>query len=97
MPKLTPDKLTPGMKLAKPVLRDGMLLLNKGTELTEGLIRKIAGMNVDFVQVEGRAGQSIPKDELLSQLERRFQAVEDQPHMAMLKRIVKEHLEGLYE
>jgi 6-pyruvoyltetrahydropterin/6-carboxytetrahydropterin synthase len=36
MIKVTPDKLQPGMRLARPVMnKAGMALLSEGTELTE--------------------------------------------------------------
>ncbi len=36
MIKVTPDKLQPGMRLARPVMnKAGMALLGEGTELTE--------------------------------------------------------------
>ncbi len=97
MPKIAPDKLEPGMKLAKPVLRGGMVLLSEGTVLTETWIRRIEDLDIDGVHIDGPSRQSVPKEEMILKLDRRFKNVEGQPYMGLLKKIMKGHIEGLYE
>jgi len=97
MPKFAKDNLQPGMKLAKPVLgQNGMVLLPEGAELTEKMIERIQDMDVAAIFVEGPSVQTVPLAEVLVALDRRFATVQDRPHMAGLKRIVRKHLEGLY-
>ena len=97
MPKLARENLQPGMKLAKPVLgQNGMVLLPEGAELTEKLIERIQGMDVAAIFVEGPSEQTVPLEEALAALDRRFAAVQEKPHMKALKRLVRKHLEGLY-
>ena len=97
MPKVSADKLDPGMKLARPVTVGNMVLISKDIELTETLIKKIQDMEINGVYIDGPSQQSISKDEALAQLDRRFKKVEDKPYMNVLKKLVKEHIEGLYD
>lgn len=86
------------MKLAKPVLaKNGMVMLGEGTELTETWIERIRDMELSSVFVEGPPIQTIPKEEALAGLEARFACVDGKPHMNTIKKIVKEHIEGLYD
>ena len=97
MPKIAPDKLEPGMKLLKPVMnRSGMVLLGEGTELTAELIEKIKDMDADSISIQGVSPPSTPKEEVLSALDRRFKPVEEEPYMGVIKKVLKEHIEGLY-
>jgi len=97
MRKISIDKLEPGMKLARPITKGNMVLLSKDTELAETLIGRIQNIGVDSVYIYGRSQQSIPKDEALTQLERRFKNIENKPYMNLLKNVVREHIEGLYD
>jgi hypothetical protein len=98
MPKIALDRLEAGMKLAKPVENSsGMILLGENTELTVELIDKIRGMGIDSVYIQGMSKPSIPIDVMLSQLDERFKMVEGEPHMDVLKKLLKEHVESLYE
>jgi len=97
MPKIFTDKLEPGMKLTKPVTRGNTVLLNKDTELTERLIIKIRNMNIKSVYIDVPSQHSIPKEEMLVQMNMRFKNVENKPYMNLLKRLVREHIEVLYE
>ena len=91
-------KLEPGMRLAKPVTaKNGMVMLGEGTELSEARIERIRDMDIASVFVEGAPVQAIPKGEAIANLESRFAKAEGKPHMNMIKRITKEHIEGLYE
>ncbi len=86
------------MKLAKPVTnKGGAVMLAEDTELTVALIDKMRGMDIQGAFVQGLSGPAAPKDEMLSGLEDRFAGVSNEPRLAVLKRIMRDHLEGLYE
>lgn len=98
MPKIPVDKLTPGMKLAKPVVgKNGMVMLGEGTELSEKWIERIRDMEITSIFIDGPPLQTISKEEALANLEARFVLAEGKPFMNSIKKIVKEHIEGLYE
>ncbi len=98
MPKIPPSKLVAGMKLAKPVLaKNGMVMLGEGTELSESWIERIQDMDLQSIFVEGPPIQTVPKEDALANLEARFAMVEGKPFMNNIKKLVKEHIEGLYE
>ncbi len=98
MPKISAEKLKPGMRLVRPVLnKAGMILLGEGTELTEVWVRRIQDMDIPVIHVDGPDLPKVPKEDLLDRLEKRFAPVEDQPHMALLKHVLKDHIESLYE
>jgi len=98
MPKIPVGKLKPGMKLAKPVTaKNGMVMLGEGTELTETWIERIHDMDITSIFVDGPPVQTLSKEEALANLEARFAQVEDKPYMNLIKKVTKEHIEGLYE
>ena len=99
MIKVTPDKLQPGMRLAKPVMnKAGMALLCEGTELTETWIARIQEMELEgAIYVEGRQEMEVPMDEMLAALEKRFQSAEGNPRMGLIKRAAERHIGKLYE
>ncbi len=98
MSKIALDRLEAGMKLAKPVENSsGMVLLGENTELTVELIDKIRDMGIESVYIQGMSKPSTPIDVMLSQLDERFKMVETEPHMDILKKALKEHIESLYE
>jgi hypothetical protein len=98
MSKIALDKLESGMKLAKPVENSsGMVLLGENTELTVELIDKIKDMGIDSVYIQGMTKPSVPVEVMLSDLDGRFKAVENEPYMDVLKQIFIEHIESLYE
>ncbi|HVN95987.1 MAG TPA: hypothetical protein VMT62_06130 [Syntrophorhabdaceae bacterium] len=98
MAKLSLDRLETGMKLAKPVQNAaGMVLLGENTELTAELIDRIRGMGIDSVYIQGMTKPAIPMETMLSDLYERFRPVEKEPHMDLIKKALKEHIEGLYE
>lgn len=97
MPRLAKEALTPGMKLAKPICgANGMVLLAEGTELSEKWIERIQDMDVTHCFVEGASEPTIPKEEALAALEKRFAMVQQEPYMGELKKIVRAHIESLY-
>lgn len=96
MPNISVDNLKPGMKLAKPLSKGNMVILGEGTELTEAWISRIGDMGIEQVFIDGPVIQPIPLEQALSELDERFRGVLDKPHMSEIKRITKEHIEGLY-
>ena len=98
MSRILAAKLTPGMKLARPVLNEsGFVMIGEDAELTEMLIEKIQGMGVDSVYVHGASKVRPPKEEVLAALDERFRNVEAMPNMGLLKKVIADHIEGLYE
>lgn len=98
MASVTVANLKPGMKLAKPIMNDsGMVLLPQGTVLTDSHIRRIENMDLTAVSIEGGNESRKPKEEVLAEIDARFSQSEDQPLMQMMKRILKEHIEGIYQ
>ena len=99
MIKVPPDKLVPGMRLAKPIMnKAGMALLGEGTELTETWIMRIQDMELEgAVYVEGKQEMEIPLDEMLAALEKRFPTLEGDPRMEIIKRAAEKHIRSLYE
>jgi hypothetical protein len=96
--KVPLDKLMPGMTLSKPVMnKNGMVMLGQGTELTESLIQKIADLDIGSAYVHGYAQPQVPKEEMLAQLDDRFAGVVGEPYMALLKKLLREHVAELYE
>ncbi|MDA8124634.1 MAG: hypothetical protein M0009_05560 [Deltaproteobacteria bacterium] len=97
MPRIAKEALTPGMKLAKPIAgQNGMVLLAEGTELTEKWIERIQDMDVAGVFVEGDSQPAVPLAEALAGLEKRFATVQQEPHMGLIKKAVRAHIESLY-
>jgi hypothetical protein len=98
MQKITAAALEPGMKLAKPIIaKNGMVMLGEGTELNETWIERIHDMDIDFVYIDGPPIQTISKEDALVGLNDRFALVSDKPYMDVIRKCVKEHIEGLYE
>jgi len=98
MPTVSPDKLIPGMKLAEPLVnKEGLILVAENTELTEAIIEKIHDMDVQAIRVKGAPKILPPKEEVLAQIEKRFRNVGAVAPMDVLKRLLTEHIESLYE
>jgi hypothetical protein len=98
MPKIPVSNLEPGMKLAKPIVaKNGMVMLGEGTELTATWIERIQDMDITSVFIDGPPVQTISKEDALAALDERFALVFDKPYMNIIKKYVKEHIEGLYE
>jgi len=54
MQKIPINLAAPGMKLAKAVTKDnGMTIMAEGMELTESLISRLEGMNIERITVHG--------------------------------------------
>ena len=99
MIKVTPDKLEPGMRLAKPVMnKAGMALLGEGTELTETWIARIQDMELEgAIYVEGKLEMEMPLDEMLAALGKRFANAQGNSRMEVIKRAAEAHIRKLYE
>lgn len=72
-------------------------MLGEGTELSETWIERIRDMDLVSIFVEGPPMQILPKEEALANLDARFAQVEGKPYMNLIKKIVKEHVEVMYE
>ena len=97
MPKIPIDKLEPNMKLSKPVInKDGIVLLGEGTELTGAVIEKLKRLDVFTVDVKGVFKPQVPMEKALSELDMRFEKVEHEPYMDIIKKVLYEHIKGLY-
>ena len=96
--KISAKNLTTGMKLERPVAnKNGLMMIGADTELSGVLIEKIQKMGIHAVYVHGASKAFPPREEVLAQLEGRFRNVEAAPHMDVLKKLLREHMEGLYE
>ena len=96
--KISAKDITPGMKLERPVMnKNGLMMIGADTELTEALVEKIQKMDIQVVYVHGTSTALPPREEVLARFERRFRNVETAPHMDVLKKLLREHIEGLYE
>ncbi len=97
MARVVPDDLQPGMVLSKPVTNaNGVVMLGEGSELTDAVIEKIRGMDMDYVYVKGAPGDDTSLEQILADLDKRFKSVEDAPYMDVIKKAVREHIEALY-
>ena len=96
--KVSAKNIAPGMKLERPVLnKNGLMVLGADTELTGALVKKIQKMDIQVVYVQGISKALPPLDEVLARFEGRFRNVETTPQMDVLKKVLREHIEGLYE
>ncbi len=89
--------MKPGMVLSKPVVNaSGVLILPDETELTETLIRKIMNMGIEAVFVKGTPDNGSSLEQMLSDLDKRFQHVEAAPCMDVIKKALRDHIKDLY-
>lgn len=97
MRRLYVSESQPGDVIAEPVVNDrGMVILPKGAELTAPVIRRLQQMNVTEVAIEGDDPDAPPPktfDELLEDLDERFEGLEQHRVMMEIKAIVREHLD----
>lgn len=100
--KIPLEKAEPGMILAQQLTRDdGVLLSNKGTEITEGLLKMLDRLNFETVTIEEGEVET-PEEQAARQakeeieLEIRFSNVSSDPILQELKSAMLERLkEGL--
>lgn len=80
-----------GMKLAKPAVKEGgMVIAAAGMELTERLIERLENMNVEAVVVEGdpldpSAGEDTPFARIAERLDHLFRRHDGNPAMVEMK------------
>jgi hypothetical protein len=90
--RIPTDKAAPGQILAEKLTRnDGVLLASQGAEITEGLLRMLARLNVETIVIEEE--ESRTEEEVLDEFRRfkdeldaRFVRVADQPILQALKK-----------
>jgi len=86
----------PGDEVAEPVKNDrGMVILPKGAKLSVAMIAKMRRMGVREVVVEGDDPNAPPpktREELLEDLEFRFEGLEENMQMMSIKKTAREHL-----
>jgi hypothetical protein len=90
------DEAKPGDEVAEQVRNErGMTILPKGAKLTLSLIDRLRRMGVKEVSVEGHDPNAPPpktRDELLADLDTRFEGLEQNALMMEIKRIARQHL-----
>jgi CTP:molybdopterin cytidylyltransferase MocA len=92
MPRIPLDRVEPGMQLSRHAKNSsGLMLLERGTTITEALIRKLRNAKVRHVFVGG-AGDDAGMQEALAALEERFKLTRNEPHMNALKELLEEHM-----
>lgn len=99
MQKIPLASAVTGMVLARDIVRNdnpkGPPICGKGGTLTDSLIERLKRMGVSTVTVEGRpvrmeGDKSL--EEILEDLDRRFNKVEDDPLTGKLKKIYRQYL-----
>ena len=90
------NQAKPGDEVASPVMNDrGMVILPKGSRLTRPLIDRMMKMGVIDVTLTGDDPNAPPpksREELLADLEARFEGMEKSTTMMEIKRIARDHL-----
>lgn len=91
MQKIPLNLAKPGMKLAKPILRDnGLVLVAENSELSESLLERLERMDVAMVTVQGNPvalggeGGTNPYAIRAERLEHLFRKQRDDPWMSQL-------------
>ena len=96
--KISIKQAEPGMILAQEIVRDdGVLLCQKGAELSDTLLKMLERLNFETVQIEvGSTETPEERAERLAgdeaEITYRFSRVESDPVLAELKRILIERL-----
>lgn len=100
MQKIPVRLAKPGMTLAKPILRDnGLVLMAEGTELTEALLGRLPGMNIETVVVKGSPlnmegmGGSSAYAKRAERLGHLFRKYGDDPFMMKLKSRLQQYFQ----
>ena len=96
MQKIPTELATPGMRLAKSVLREnGMTIMAEGMELTQPLIDRLLAMDVDRIVVRGNPvdlGEGPGgADDRLGRMDHLFRGFADDPYMMKVKAFVSRH------
>ncbi|GHV58133.1 hypothetical protein FACS189460_5570 [Deltaproteobacteria bacterium] len=94
MKRISIEHAQPGQKLAQKIQRaDGVLLAGQGAEVSEGLLRMLARLNIETIVIEEENRISPEEVEEIfqkraSEVAARFIRVENQPVMAALKKAI---------
>jgi hypothetical protein len=96
LPRLCLDKIQLGMQLSRHALNNsGVLLLERGTVITAEMLGKLRNAEVRHLFVADNSDDE-RLDEALSALEERFAMTRDEPHMGVLRDLLREHMEDIY-
>lgn len=97
MPKISVDSLRHGMILSEPVVnKAGMILIGEKTLITDVIIERLNNMGVKSVYIEGDSKPQMPIEEVMLEIDKRFRKTENEPYVHLLKRVLKKHIEELY-
>jgi hypothetical protein len=90
------ENAKPGDEVAEPVKNDrGMVILPKGAKLSVQMLAKMRRMGVREIVLDGHDPNAPPpktRDELLAELEFRFEGLEANALMMIIKQTAREHL-----
>ena len=90
------DEAKPGDEVAQPVRNErGMVILPKGAKLSAPMIAKMRRMGVGELVVEGDDPNAPPPktlEELLDDLDVRFEGLDNNRLMMTIKKIARDHL-----
>jgi hypothetical protein len=100
MQKIPLSLAEPGMILAKPVLREGgLVLVAEGTELSEALLGRLKSMEIEAVTVEGAPvnldgpGGDASAVARLARLDHLFRRLAVDPFMARVKEALHQYFQ----
>jgi hypothetical protein len=100
MQKIPIDLAAPGMKLAKPVIKEGgMTIMAEGMELTESLIVRLENMKIDRITVQGHhvdmggAGSGTKYAERLERLDVLFRRYGEDKWMMRVKNRMSQYFQ----
>ncbi|PTN38705.1 hypothetical protein [Desulfonatronum sp. SC1] len=97
MQKIPLNLAKPGMKLAKPILREnGLVLVAENTELSDSLLERLERMDVTMITVQGNPvdlgeGGENPYAIRVERLEHLFRKHDDDPWMVKLRIHLKDY------
>ena len=91
------DILTHNMKLPRTLIARKAVVLSQDQQHRVAALARIRDMGLGSVGAWGMHEASVPREEALAELDRRFQRVEHILVMSMLKQLLKEHIEKLYD
>ena len=96
MRQIALDDAKPGDEVAQPVKNErGMVILPKGAKLSLPMIDKLRRLGVRELVVEGDDPNAPPPktlNELLKELDVRFEGLEQHKLMMVIKEVAREHL-----
>lgn len=98
MQKIPVSELKAGMVIAKAIMNEsGMVLLGEGTALTHSIISRLKRMDLNSIFVEGALITGKSREEMLSDLDSRFKKTEKEPHMELIKGIIRDRIVEVYK